>query len=495
MPRLHGTGTVGAFEQILEAHARRAWHLARASTFTADDADDVVQTAFIVAWRKRKDIPEDAWPWFAAVVVNCARNHRKKMARMRSRESKWRPAVIGPDRPIEAELDELREGLLDALNELPDGEREAVMLCHMAGLTQQQASEQLGIAHNTLKSQVNRGLERLRRKLGPQPRGLEAYLGILAFPPPAAGWEAAVQRWRDGAVSPPVGALHLGQFALAGAAAVCVSVVALLAALKVLDGDPARTVVAPPEAAAVLPVHAAAPDDSPAAGKALSTDPDLPGTQAAPQDTGQPAAPSAPGVAPLPPDKRGRSEIEPRGAVPVGSTRVRTDYYASGRIYTQFVELMTPGGPILHGPFRMFHEDGKLKEASEFVDGAREGLRETFHENGATASRGDFKAGKPYGQWVYFHDNGIKSAEGMMENGVRHGPWRVWHPNGELDYEETRLHGKRNGVSTYYDEHGRKVRETTWRDDRKHGPEVEYDAEGNPQPPKIYENGKLKQTD
>ncbi|MCG3183195.1 MAG: hypothetical protein ICCCNLDF_01280 [Planctomycetes bacterium] len=487
---------MGAFEQLIDAYGRRAWNLARASTFSAEDADDVMQTAFIVAWRKQNDIPKDAWPWFAAVVVNCARNHRKKMARVRSRESKWQPPESGPDRPIQAELAELRDKLLDALNELPDSEREAVMLCHMAGLTQQQASEQLGIAHNTLKSQVNRGLERLRRKLGPQPHGLEAYLGILAFPPPAGGWEATVQRWRDGAVSPPAGVLHLGQLALAGAAAVSLSIAGLLVALKVLDDDPPRTVAAPPEAA-MLPEEDAKSKAAPPAGGALSADPGPVGTQPVPPDAERPAASAlaGAGIEPLPPEKQGRVEMQPAGDVPVGSTRIRTDYYASGRIYTQFVELMTPSGPILHGPFRMFYEDGKLKEASEFVDGAREGMRETFHENGATAGRGEYRAGKAHGLWVYFHDSGVKQVEGMMESGEREGVWRAWYPNGELKFEETCVHGKRNGVATYFDEQGRKVRETTWRNDLRHGPEIEYDTEGNAQPPKIYELGKLKQAD
>ncbi|MCB9931948.1 MAG: sigma-70 family RNA polymerase sigma factor [Planctomycetes bacterium] len=488
---------MGAFEQLIEAYARRGWHLARASTFTADDADDVMQMAFIVAWRKQDDIPKDAWPWFAAVVVNCARNHRKKMARARSRESKWQPADTGPDRPVQAELAELREVLLSALNELPDSEREAVTLCLMGGLTQQQASEQLGVAHNTLKSQVNRGLERLRRRLGPQPRGLEAYLGVLAFPPPVAGWDAAVSRWRDGAVSSPAGVFRPGRVVLAGVASVSLTALSLLVAWTVLIGQPPPTVVTPPDPTALVPDQAATFDADPRAGATPEADLDQAGPQAAEAATEQPAenAPAVTDIAPLPAEEPDHVEIQPGGQRRVGSTRVRIDYWRSGPIYTQFVELMTESGPVLHGPFRMFHEDGKLKEAGEFVNGLREGMRQTFYEDGAPACRGDFRAGQPHGHWVYFHENGVKQAEGMMDGGVRQGPWRGWQPNGEPLFEETYVNGKRNGVATRYDEQGHKVRETTWQDGLKHGPEIEYDAEGNAQPPKIYENGKLKQGD
>jgi antitoxin component YwqK of YwqJK toxin-antitoxin module len=409
--------------------------------------------------------------------------------------SQLQPAANNSPDLLQMELAELQVKLLEALESLPDGERAAVTLCHMAGLTQQQASEELGLALNTVKSQVKRGLDRLRKRLGPQSRGLEAYLAALSFPPPSVGWEAAVQRWRDGSVSAPPGVSGLSRTALTGVAAVSVCLVLLLVAWRVQENG-AQTVT-PQVAEETTRVSsldgASAPDQI--TGDPSKPDMGTPSTEpTAPTDSGPVSASAsvAPSLTPPAAEEIGRSEVQPPGKNPVGTIQVRTDYYASGPIYTQWTELVTAAGPVLHGSFRKFRLNSALWEASQFVNGLREGSWETYHENGAIACRGEFRAGQPSGLWTWYHDNSTKMAEGRFEHGQKQDIWRAWHANGERQFEENYELGKREGIAVSFDEQGRKVRETTWQEGVKHGPETEFDADGNALPSTIYEHGKRK---
>ncbi|MCA8935055.1 MAG: sigma-70 family RNA polymerase sigma factor [Planctomycetes bacterium] len=487
-----------AFEQLRVSCTKRAWRLAWASTLNATDADDVMQQAFIVAWRRREAIPADAWPWFATVVVNCARNHRKKMNRMRLRESKLRPTTEDSARLSTAEQSELREQLLRALSDLPEGEREAVTLCHMAGLTQTQASSELGVALNTVKSQVKRGLDRLRQRLGPQAEGLEAYLATVAFPQPAAGWEAASLRWRNGVESTVTKAPPVTRITFTGVAAVAATWLALVIAWLLLStGNAASPLSINPTTASAMPASSPVTNSSadPLNDGSLRPDTARENLDVTREDTPadvSTAVSTAPSLTPPTNEPIGRTEILPLGRNSNGLMQVRTDYYEEGPIYTQWTELVTASDTILQGSYRKFRLDSTIWETSEFENGLREGTWKRYYENGALACRGEFHAGQVIGLWTWFYDNAQKMAEGSYTGGEKHDVWRAWHPNGERRFVETYRNGKRDGKATYYDEHGRKIRETTWLEGVKHGPETEFDSEGNALSPTIYDHGERR---
>ena len=71
------------FVTLYERHASLVLAYAR-RRIGADDAEDVLAETFLVAWRRRDDVPDDALPWLYAVAGNVLRN-RARSARRRAR--------------------------------------------------------------------------------------------------------------------------------------------------------------------------------------------------------------------------------------------------------------------------------------------------------------------------------------------------------------------------------------------------------------------------
>ena len=150
-------------EQLFETAHQRAWRLAYSLLRDAHAAFDCVQQAYLVAARNPGRIPDgDAWPWFAVVVGFEARNIRRKR----------RPATNAEGVPVEEpqseapglaaqRVDDSRL-LWQALDALPQEERQAIVLTHVNGLTRALAAQALGLPEKTVSSQVARGMERLR---------------------------------------------------------------------------------------------------------------------------------------------------------------------------------------------------------------------------------------------------------------------------------------------------------------------------------------------
>src|SRR5262245_5000676 len=117
-----------SLETLVRLCGERAWRLARVMLLNDADADDAVQQAFVAAATKYERIPkDDAWPWFAKVVSLEARYLRRKRAR-REEPAMQQTSDASPDQQLErAELARL---VHEALDQLPDGEREALALTH-----------------------------------------------------------------------------------------------------------------------------------------------------------------------------------------------------------------------------------------------------------------------------------------------------------------------------------------------------------------------------
>lgn len=117
------------------------------------EAEDVVQEAFVRAAARagsfaRVDNPE---AWLRTTAVNLSRTrHRRRMLgrRLLAREL---PSVSAPD------LSPDRIAVLDALRRLPQTQREAIALHHLADLPVDEVAQNLGVSSNTIKSRLRRG--------------------------------------------------------------------------------------------------------------------------------------------------------------------------------------------------------------------------------------------------------------------------------------------------------------------------------------------------
>jgi RNA polymerase sigma-70 factor (ECF subfamily) len=112
------------FVALDEAHAGAVLAYARRRVGESD-ADDVLAETFLVVWRRRAQVPDDALPWLYAVAGNVIRNRRRAERR--------REALVArmAAQPSFADTPEPR--LQEALAALKPLDREALLLTRCSG--------------------------------------------------------------------------------------------------------------------------------------------------------------------------------------------------------------------------------------------------------------------------------------------------------------------------------------------------------------------------
>ena len=150
---------------LYQAHALGLVKLAVLMTGDQSTAEDVVQDAFLGLYRRWQALhdADKALGYLRSSVLNgCRSVHRVRFRRQ---------AVV-LDRPgdadsaeAEALLGEAHREVIAALRRLPPRQREAVVLRYYLDMTEDQASQAMGISRGTVKSATHRGLAALARLL------------------------------------------------------------------------------------------------------------------------------------------------------------------------------------------------------------------------------------------------------------------------------------------------------------------------------------------
>ncbi|BEL08147.1 RNA polymerase sigma factor [Actinoplanes sichuanensis] len=163
-------GDLDAYEVLV---ARFTVPAQRAATLlgAGADADDVVQEAFVKAYRQLARFRGDSGfkAWLLAIVANETRNLVRSRRR---REGLWLRAAVRED-PLRFEPDpaesamaaERRRLLIEQLRVLDDRDR-AVLLCrYLLDLSEAETAVTLGLPKGTVKSRTARALARLRDRM------------------------------------------------------------------------------------------------------------------------------------------------------------------------------------------------------------------------------------------------------------------------------------------------------------------------------------------
>lgn len=125
-------------------------------------ADDLAQETFLKAWRKLHTFGGGSR--FSTWLFAIAFNEFRGMARQR-REPALADAENLPEEAAPAADPHLRLDLTEALNRLNSNERAAVVLCCQNGLSHEDAAKVLDCPLGTVKTNVLRGREKLRKQL------------------------------------------------------------------------------------------------------------------------------------------------------------------------------------------------------------------------------------------------------------------------------------------------------------------------------------------
>jgi RNA polymerase sigma-70 factor (ECF subfamily) len=185
-----------AFPLLVVAHRDRLYSVALRLLGDVRDAEEVAQDALVRAYRAMAGYDEvrirsiRLRPWLASIVVNVARNRRRRLEDRRP-PARLEPLVAsGFDRPDEspgpagtAARRERQAELAALLLELPPAMRSAVVLRHVDGLSVAETAEALGRPEGTVKAQVARGLARLRTRLEPTTNARPATTTVTAHVP------------------------------------------------------------------------------------------------------------------------------------------------------------------------------------------------------------------------------------------------------------------------------------------------------------------------
>jgi RNA polymerase sigma factor (sigma-70 family) len=138
-----------------------------------EEADDVVQEAFVKAFRhlSRFRVDEAFGPWLLRIVTNETRNltrSRRRRAALALRLCAAEPAGAVADSPVEDVLAaERRAGLVAAVNALPGRERQVLVCRYFLELSEAETAQMLGWPLGSVKSRTSRALNRLRGLLVP----------------------------------------------------------------------------------------------------------------------------------------------------------------------------------------------------------------------------------------------------------------------------------------------------------------------------------------
>ncbi|HUE97575.1 MAG TPA: RNA polymerase sigma factor [Longimicrobiaceae bacterium] len=165
-------GDPAAFDLLVHRHMKRAFGVAFRLLGHAEDAEDLVQDAFIAALTKidSYDSSRDFAPWFYRILVNRCLNARKARARRAVSELPPDAASSGPSPLAEAERSELRDQLRVALARLPDRQRTIVAMFDIEGFSSPEIAEMLGISDGTVRWHLHQARRVLREALEPHVR-------------------------------------------------------------------------------------------------------------------------------------------------------------------------------------------------------------------------------------------------------------------------------------------------------------------------------------
>jgi len=171
-----GGGDTQEFEHVALVHLDALYHMALRLTRNRAEAEDVVQEAFLRAFRSfhRFNPGTNCRAWLFTILRNVFLNRLRTQGRevLEAEMGGLDHAELATDahvdrNPEEQFLQTMLHGDVDrALTTLPLAFREAVMLVDIEGLTYREVAEVVGCPVGTVMSRLSRGRALLRRALG-----------------------------------------------------------------------------------------------------------------------------------------------------------------------------------------------------------------------------------------------------------------------------------------------------------------------------------------
>ena len=166
-------GDAAAFDTLVRRYLSPAFAVALARVGEPADAEDICQDAFITALQRLDECrkPEQFGAWLLQIVRNRAHDLRRFHA-VRAALPLESVEIAAPRESPErdAERAELREDLLEAVQELTELQREVLLLYDFEGWSHREIAQKLGISEGSARVHLFNGRKALRELLGERHR-------------------------------------------------------------------------------------------------------------------------------------------------------------------------------------------------------------------------------------------------------------------------------------------------------------------------------------
>lgn len=168
-------GETGLFEVLMRRYNRRLFRVTWSILLDGDEAEDVVQDAYVRAYQHLDQFEGRARfaTWLTRIAAYEASARRRKRQRLVALDGMADPErerlIAGELEPAGAEDRVLartaRDLLRQAVARLPPSEREVFVLREVEGLSNRETAATLGLTRTATKVRLFRGKRRLRREL------------------------------------------------------------------------------------------------------------------------------------------------------------------------------------------------------------------------------------------------------------------------------------------------------------------------------------------
>ena len=159
------TGNAQAFEPLVRHYQNAAFATALRYVRSRVDAQDIVQDAFVTAYCRLGQLRdrERFGGWLMHIVANRCKGWLRDCARMQPLDS---ADTALEDSAATEHADQMRRlDLQEAIDQLPDHYRSAVLMYYLSGLSYREIAELMEVPLSTVRGRLQQGRIRLRQLL------------------------------------------------------------------------------------------------------------------------------------------------------------------------------------------------------------------------------------------------------------------------------------------------------------------------------------------
>ncbi len=170
--RKAAAGDRAAFRELVLEHSHAMFRLSWRLCSDESAAEDIVQEAFIKAWRNigRFRMESSFKSWLHRITVNTVMDYLRKQSRrnqFETEETEWEPGLKTAEMPTHDVQIDIRKQTEAAMMDLSEVERSALMLKHFEGHSIAEISQILEITTGACKQTIFRAVKKMRVALRP----------------------------------------------------------------------------------------------------------------------------------------------------------------------------------------------------------------------------------------------------------------------------------------------------------------------------------------